>query len=57
MTMDADSGTVEVVCVHRWLIGTPTGEFSRGNCRLCGEVRDFPQEPRSKAAYLRLRER
>ena len=28
-------------CVHHWLIDKPSGEFSRGKCRNCGEERDF----------------
>ena len=29
------------VCVHRWEIEEPSGPTSTGECRRCGEVREF----------------
>ncbi|MBF8268152.1 MAG: hypothetical protein HW388_1660 [Dehalococcoidia bacterium] len=31
----------EVRCVHYWIIDIPTGPVSKGECRQCGEVREF----------------
>ena len=33
---------VEPVCVHRWRIESPNGEFSRGTCKNCGAEKQFP---------------
>jgi len=32
-----DNGT----CRHHWVIEPPNGPFSRGECRVCREVRQF----------------
>lgn len=31
-----------VGCVHHWVIETPAGAVSRGECKRCGEMRFFP---------------
>ena len=28
-------------CEHFWIIESPNGPTSRGECRVCGEARDF----------------
>ena len=28
-------------CVHYWIIDVPSGPFSKGKCRLCGESGEF----------------
>ena len=28
-------------CRHHWIIETPSGPFSKGVCKLCGEEKDF----------------
>ncbi len=30
------------ICTHHWIIETPDGETSKGRCRRCNTVRDFP---------------
>ncbi len=45
------------VCVHRWAIAAPSGEVSKGSCRLCGAERDFPLYPSRKSAYIRVKTR
>ena len=52
-----DAPLTPAICVHRWVIGPPSGEVSRGNCRLCGAERDFPAYPTRKAAYVRVKSR
>ena len=32
---------VEPVCTHYWKIERPSGPVSKGECKTCGEVRDF----------------
>ena len=37
-------GKISIVmgkCTHRWIVETPAGEFSQGQCRICGEERRF----------------
>ena len=29
-------------CEHHWVLDSPSGSFSKGTCRICGEERDFP---------------
>lgn len=29
-------------CTHFWLIDTPAGPTSPGQCKRCGEVKEFP---------------
>lgn len=29
-------------CVHHWLIEQPNGPYSRGRCKKCMAVKDFP---------------
>ncbi len=29
------------LCRHHWMIEAPTGPTSRGECRLCGDSREF----------------
>ena len=31
-------------CVHHWLIDPPEGPVSKGVCKLCGEVKEFPND-------------
>lgn len=46
------------VCVHHWILGTPTHDSTSGVCKLCGVSREFNdayqppthQTPRAKAA-------
>lgn len=37
-----DTQDVTPVCVHRWRIESPNGEFSRGVCKYCGAEKEFP---------------
>ena len=32
---------VESECNHHWIIESPNGPTSIGECRICGEVREF----------------
>ncbi len=34
-------------CAHHWVIETPAGPVSRGQCKRCGEVREFLNSPDS----------
>lgn len=36
--MDTDK---RIPCVHYWVLETPNGEMSTGECRECGEKREF----------------
>jgi hypothetical protein len=38
----APAEAIAPVCVHRWVIESPNGETSRGVCRHCGAVKEFP---------------
>ncbi len=29
-------------CQHHWVIDSPAGPVSKGECRSCGQERDFP---------------
>lgn len=35
-----EAGTA--ACVHHWKIETPNGEMSRGVCKNCGAIKEFP---------------
>lgn len=41
-------------CTHHWLIASPSGETSKGVCRLCGAARDF-QNYAYRSSMSRLR--
>jgi hypothetical protein len=52
----------EAQCRHHWLIESPHGPTSMGNCKLCGTQREFrnsagdrlwEEEPLSELAYER----
>ncbi|MGE0057093.1 MAG: hypothetical protein AB7T32_03830 [Dehalococcoidia bacterium] len=43
-------------CAHHWMIERPSAEISRGTCKLCGESRDFQNEP-TRALYLSQKRR
>ncbi len=30
-----------MTCIHHWLIEMPHGEYSEGQCKLCGATRQF----------------
>lgn len=32
-------------CTHHWVIETPVGPVSQGNCKICGEGREFDNFP------------
>jgi hypothetical protein len=32
---------VETECAHFWMIASPSGPYSRGECKHCGEEREF----------------
>ncbi len=34
-------------CAHHWVIDTPAGPVSRGQCKRCGEEREFLNSPDS----------
>lgn len=34
-------------CAHHWVIETPAGPVSRGQCKRCGEEREFLNSPDS----------
>ena len=34
--------TAPIECAHHWVTDTPSGPMSIGNCKLCGELREFP---------------
>lgn len=34
-------------CAHHWVIDTPAGPVSRGQCKRCGEAREFLNSPDS----------
>ena len=34
-------------CAHHWVIETPAGPISRGQCKRCGEEREFRNSPDS----------
>ena len=34
-------------CVHHWIIGTPSGRESVGNCKHCGTKKTFPNSNES----------
>jgi len=36
-----DETTVDVTCVHYWVIDSPEGPISRGMCKLCGAEDEF----------------
>jgi len=59
---DAGAATAEAQCRHHWLIESPRGVTSMGNCKLCGAEREFrnsagdrlwEEEPLSELAYDR----
>ena len=29
-------------CLHNWVLDSPAGPVSKGECRSCGQERDFP---------------
>ena len=31
-----------MTCTHHWLLDTPSGPWTSGRCKLCGEIREFP---------------
>ncbi len=35
------------LCAHHWVIETPAGPVSRGQCKRCGEEREFLNSPDS----------
>ena len=37
--------TTAVHCRHHWIIDTPAGRVSRGECKLCGETKEFLNSP------------
>ncbi len=37
----APSDAVYDECAHHWMIDTPNGETSEGNCKSCGKKREF----------------
>ncbi|MEX2226741.1 MAG: hypothetical protein WEB52_09865 [Dehalococcoidia bacterium] len=37
-----ETGEVQAVCVHRWVIESPNGATSHGTCRNCGAEKEFP---------------
>jgi len=39
-------------CCHHWLIGTPSGAFSKGICKFCGEEKEFANSFES-AMYMK----
>ena len=39
--INAEQDLIGPVCKHQWMIAPPNGPTSSGNCRLCGERRDF----------------
>lgn len=49
-------------CRHFWVIEIANGPVSRGECKYCGEVREFHNsvvdlhDPRRKPAFLKLPE-
>jgi hypothetical protein len=58
----AGVATAEVQCRHHWLIESPHGPTSMGNCKLCGAQREFhnsagdrlwEDEPLSELVYER----
>lgn len=36
-----DKATVDVTCVHYWVIDSPEGPMSRGMCKFCGAENQF----------------
>ena len=32
---------IEAECAHFWMIASPSGPYSRGECKHCGEERQF----------------
>ena len=40
-TTDIDTSSQEESCSHYWLIESPNGPTSTGECKVCGEVRVF----------------
>ena len=30
-----------IVCHHHWIIDMPSGRLSQGQCKLCGDIKEF----------------
>ena len=53
---DKEQNKESIPCVHHWMLESPKGvDTSKGTCKYCSEIRDFPNyidEPRgSKRNY------
>lgn len=35
----------EVVCIHYWMVDTPSGSNSKAECKKCGEKSEFSNSP------------
>ena len=55
-----------MMCVHHWLCDSPSNKGVPARCTLCGEVKNFPSEPKGfrpnayeakRAKLARARER
>ena len=46
--LETSSSSLSAVrCAHHWVIETPAGPVSRGQCKRCGEEREFRNSPDS----------
>ena len=42
MLVEMQGAMAPIECSHHWVIDTPSGPVSIGNCKICGELREFP---------------
>lgn len=56
-TSEAIAAIDPPVCVHHWKLGLPVSGVTKGECRLCGSLRDFTDSQGAGAFLSRHRPR
>jgi hypothetical protein len=51
--MDQEVAVTLPLCVHHWLIDSPTGEVSKAVCKLCGARREFDSATAQRTGPVR----